>query len=371
MQRRHKLQISRSDNRFGLRALLSALLASLLLGFAAAAARADVQTGPWTPETQETGGQTETPVTGQETPTGTEQVAGSGEAPSEAPTPPPEAPAEVVEAPTEAPPTETQQAPPTEPVVSETPAPVEPSPTPVGTLPDGGEAPVPQTSERPEEQVSGKASEETAAGGGSATRPSSDPPASSTDVRFAVLETPSGSADPAVGSSASADQVAMVSAQQETAQAGTSRRAALAIASRQAGRFSCELSALGGNKTDNCTAGWLTSSPSALVATPTSAAVAAVSSLVAVATVDMDSSTGGGHSGGFATSGSPLSSAPGPAPSGASGGAGASASGAGVSIFLTLAGLLLLGAPRAMRRLRLSFEPWLAGCFVLIPERPD
>jgi hypothetical protein len=32
---------------------------------------------------------------------------------------------------------------------------------------------------------------------------------------------------------------------------------------------------------------------------------------------------------------------------------------------------LLLGAPRVLRRLRLSCEPWLAGCFVLVPERPD
>jgi hypothetical protein len=45
-------------------------------------------------------------------------------------------------------------------------------------------------------------------------------------------------------------------------------------------------------------------------------------------------------------------------------------SGMGLSTFLTLAGLLLLGAPRAMRRLRLSCEPWLTACFVLIPERP-
>jgi len=38
--------------------------------------------------------------------------------------------------------------------------------------------------------------------------------------------------------------------------------------------------------------------------------------------------------------------------------------------FLTLIGLLLLAAPRAMRRLRLSCEPWLTAFFVLIPERP-
>jgi hypothetical protein len=49
---------------------------------------------------------------------------------------------------------------------------------------------------------------------------------------------------------------------------------------------------------------------------------------------------------------------------------GASGSGTALSIFLTLAGLLLMAAPRAMRRLRLSCQPWLTACFVLIPERP-
>ena len=57
-----------------------------------------------------------------------------------------------------------------------------------------------------------------------------------------------------------------------------------------------------------------------------------------------------------------------PAPSGASGSA--ATSGFAVSVFLTLAGLLLLAAPATMRRLRLSREPWLEARFVLIPERP-
>jgi hypothetical protein len=62
--------------------------------------------------------------------------------------------------------------------------------------------------------------------------------------------------------------------------------------------------------------------------------------------------------------------APGPAPSGTSGGAAAGGSGVAFSGFVTLAGLLLLAAPRALRRLRLSFRPWLTAFFVLIPERP-
>jgi hypothetical protein len=42
----------------------------------------------------------------------------------------------------------------------------------------------------------------------------------------------------------------------------------------------------------------------------------------------------------------------------------------GFSIFLMLAGLLRLAAPRTKRRLRLASEPWRQAPFVLIPERP-
>ncbi len=65
-------------------------------------------------------------------------------------------------------------------------------------------------------------------------------------------------------------------------------------------------------------------------------------------------------------------SLPSPSPSGPAGvsGAGAGASGFGLLLFSTLAGLLLLAAPRAMRRLRLASEPWRQAPFVLAPERP-
>jgi hypothetical protein len=48
------------------------------------------------------------------------------------------------------------------------------------------------------------------------------------------------------------------------------------------------------------------------------------------------------------------------------------ASGVGVafSIFLVLAGLLLMGGLAAMRLLRLASEPWRVAQFVLVPERP-
>jgi hypothetical protein len=60
---------------------------------------------------------------------------------------------------------------------------------------------------------------------------------------------------------------------------------------------------------------------------------------------------------------------PGPLPDGSSGAMG-SAAGMAFSIFLTLAGLLLMGGLAAMRLLRLASEPWRAAPLVLIPERP-
>jgi hypothetical protein len=125
-----------------------------------------------------------------------------------------------------------------------------------------------------------------------------------------------------------------------------------------------ELPALGACMTDNCTAGW----PGAqrfLSTSPVGFATAAAP-LAAAATARAP--TGGGH-GGSAVASPPVSPAPGPAPSGVSGSA-MGASGTALSTFLTLSGLLLFGPPRAMRRLRLSCQPWLTACFVLIPERP-
>jgi hypothetical protein len=135
----------------------------------------------------------------------------------------------------------------------------------------------------------------------------------------------------------------------------------------RAGGFSCELSQLSGQLTDNCTVGWLGASRLVAAGTP-SGLVTAASSLVAATIAGTPSE--GGH-GGIAISSPPVGPAPSsPSPGGA---AGAATGGSGVAPLstLTLAGLLLLGAPRVLRRLRLSCEPWLAGCFVLVPERPD
>jgi hypothetical protein len=139
----------------------------------------------------------------------------------------------------------------------------------------------------------------------------------------------------------------------------------LTVAQR-AGALGCELTALGGSTTDNCTVGWLGAKR---VLNPSTVSFVRVvgSGLVAVNGGGLP--PGGGNGG--ATGGSaPVSPAPGPAPSGASGAAVGGSSGVAPSAFLSLAGLLLLAAPRAMRRLRLSCRPLLTACFVLIPERP-
>ena len=125
---------------------------------------------------------------------------------------------------------------------------------------------------------------------------------------------------------------------------------------------SCELSLLGG-PIASCTTGWLRtaglgqSQPVGLTADPS------WSQTVSAAPA------GAGHDE-SAVGGRPATPSPGPGPGGASGSASVGGSGLALSAFLTLTGLLLLAAPRAMRRLRLSCEPWLTAFFVLIPERP-
>ncbi len=138
---------------------------------------------------------------------------------------------------------------------------------------------------------------------------------------------------------------------------------------QRAGDFSCVLSQLGGQLTDNCTAGWLGAPRFAAAAQTSSGLVTVAGSLVAATIAGTPSESGHG---GVAISSPPVGPAPSsPAPGGAAGAATGGSGVAPLSTFLTLAGLLLLGAPRVLRRLRLSCEPWLAGCFVLVPERPD
>jgi hypothetical protein len=133
---------------------------------------------------------------------------------------------------------------------------------------------------------------------------------------------------------------------------------------RRPGDLTCELSALVGRMPSSCMGGPggpqpLSTSPMSLIASADSLA----SENIAGSPPD------GGH-GSSAVVRLPVSPAPGPSPSGVSGGAAAGTSGLALSGFLTLAGLLLMAAPRALRRLRLSCQPWRTACFVLIPERP-
>jgi hypothetical protein len=135
------------------------------------------------------------------------------------------------------------------------------------------------------------------------------------------------------------------------------------VAGHRAQELSCKLSAPGGPATDSCAAGSMVAQ--AFLSASHAGFDADVASLAAATG---SSPPGGGH-GGSAIGSPPVSPTPGPAPGGASGSA-TGASGFATSGFFTLAGLLLLAAPRAMRRLRLSCQPWCTACFALIPERP-
>jgi hypothetical protein len=358
------LQISRTNGRLCLRAFVLSIFAVLLL---AAAAQADVPlAGGEAPEGQEagTGGVQEPQQPAGEGGWEGETPQGTGGEPEVAPeTPGGETTGEtvgetVVETPVETPvpPSETVEeapAPPTEAVQE----------TPVATLPLESSEKAPATAEEP--ALSKETTEEGASGGSpahsSTLLSAADPTAPS--VRAAAPEEQVPSGPPATAAAITA-QIVEASGQAE----GSAK--AIPLAASQAGRFRCELSELSGKMTDNCTAGWL-GAPREANSSPTSSAITAVSSLAAAAT---NSPPGGDHDG-SGPGGPPLPSAPGSAPGGSSGvatgGGGPAGAGAGVSIFITLAGLLLLGAPRALRRFGLAFEPWLAGCFVLIPERPD
>jgi hypothetical protein len=221
--------------------------------------------------------------------------------------------------------------------------------------------PVEKTEKPIEEAASGKSSETVQASLSS----HSDPPAPTTDV-LTRTEGTGESAQQVVGAvvaslAAGSTVIGPLSTKQP---ASPGARAAAVAAERRSDALTCELSSLVGREASNCSAGWLDKqSPSS------GSTVSLAASTVSLASAAVAGSRpGGGHSGSAGGS-APVSPSPSPAPGGASGSAPAS-SGLGLSTFLTLAGLLLMGAPRAMRRLRLSCEPWLTACFVLIPERP-
>lgn len=136
------------------------------------------------------------------------------------------------------------------------------------------------------------------------------------------------------------------------------------------GGLDCPLSGLGAALSQSCASGWLGASS---LAPSVTAVIDGTSSSIVGAVVAASAATGNdGDSGSPAIGNRPVAPAPGgSAPSGGAGGVGVgSAGGLGLSAFLTIAGRLLLAAPHAMRRLRLSCLPWRTAFFVLIPERP-
>jgi len=132
------------------------------------------------------------------------------------------------------------------------------------------------------------------------------------------------------------------------------------IAAQRAEDFTRELGGLGAFSPDTYTAGF--DSPSLISATFVEE--------LATGRAAREGAPAPGRSGGSPGGSSPIGPPPEPAPSGTFGGAGGGGSGTALSGVPTFAGHLLLGAPLAMRRLRLSFQPWLTAFFVLIPERP-
>ncbi|HLB20733.1 MAG TPA: hypothetical protein VK605_01380 [Solirubrobacteraceae bacterium] len=197
---------------------------------------------------------------------------------------------------------------------------------------------------------------------------SSGGPPSRTDSTAAPAQEPSAvlaaGLTPAPPTGPTADRAEAQPSAASLAATGARRTHAAITAFQRAGDLSCELAALGGGTTDNCAVGWL--GGKRFIGVDTARFDPRVDPLVA-------NTSGGppdnGH-GGAAAGGAPISPAPGPAPSGASGAAVGGSSGIAPSAFLSLAGLLLLAAPRALRRLRLFCRPWLPAFFVLIPERP-
>lgn len=130
-------------------------------------------------------------------------------------------------------------------------------------------------------------------------------------------------------------------------------------AAQRAAELSCQLSGMAGAANDNCRAGWLGGQLS--LSAQAAGFRAPTGSSSGPPDEGYGDSAGGSH---------PVMPAPAPAPSGAVGGSAAGGAGVSPAGFFTLAGLLLHAAPRALRRLRLSCEPWRTAFFVLIPERP-
>jgi hypothetical protein len=351
--------------RIGLRAVILALLGALVLAGSARAAEPGV--GAILPEAA--GSVPETVLSGPTPVAAPETILSSGSGP-EAATPPAELTPPSSSLPPVVKPPET--APPAAPPAAETAPPAAPPAPETVQLPTAPEALTPPaTPEAVLSTISGQAKTPTpetvlsgAAGAGKEQETLVLGSVSGDQGSVLVLTPVGGGPQPPPGGPTAGSGLPEVA---NTSSAGrpTLGAAAKMTVAQRVRQFDCDLSSLGEHAASGCSAGWLgaqrllSPSPAGLGATAASVAASAG-----------PPPTGGGH-GGSGPGSPPVNPAPGPtpAPSGASGSA-AGSSGIALSGFLTLAGLLLLGAPRAMRRLRLSCQPWRTACFVLIPERP-
>jgi hypothetical protein len=190
--------------------------------------------------------------------------------------------------------------------------------------------------------------------------PSSSPSATSSDATAAAPEVSSAQGGPiaAVFPADVSEEVTTGAAESSASTAALARK----IVAQRAEAFNRELGGLGSSLADGYTAPGLNDRRLLVVAI--------VDDLVA-GTAGRPGAPVDDDPGGSTGESPPIAPPPGPTPNGAFGGAAGGGSGvAPLAGFPAVAGHLLLGAPLAMRRLRLSFQPWLTAFFVLIPERP-
>ncbi len=341
------------------RAVVLALLGALIF---AAAAHAEA------PPTGAADGSAvfEAPASGEApSPEGAEGGSGSGEGPKSTP----EVPVEEAVVPVEPPPVESVvpvEPPPIESVVPVEPPPVEAvvpvEPPPVEAVVPTEIAPtvpIETTGEKAEIATPLTGAEESGKGSVEVSAQAGD-----THSASVAVASEEAAITPAPGASA----VSVHSAAEQAGSAAEILSLGVAVrktASQLSGQLSCELSALSGRSAGGCGAG-LFGAQSLLLASP--ATLSGVSASLDPAATGVVPERGS-HGSSTAMGGAPAGPAPGSSTGGSSGAA-VGASGPAPSAFLSLACLLLLGAPRAMRRLRLSSRPLLTASFVLIPERP-
>jgi outer membrane biosynthesis protein TonB len=325
-----------------LRLLLLGLLAALVLASSAYADQGETAEAPAVAEEQAAPPPEETQAPAEPTPEGGEAVAPPVE----------ETVVEVPPAPVE------------ETIQVTLPPPVEEVTQVIAGVEEAVEQPIKQVTEAVQQQVGGSAGSEETSKGSTTSSSSTGLLASNTEAL------PGEVAGTAAGSTSTNSMAPLAVEASGPSDPGEPPAAAGTRGSERSG-LGCQVSVLGNSLSQGCAAGWLGASN---LAPSVTAAIEDSSTSIVGAVVAASAATGnGGDNDSPAIGNRPVTPAPGgSAPSGS--GAGAvgvgSAGGLGLSAFLTIAGLLLLAAPHAMRRLRLSCLPWRTSFFVLIPERP-